>query len=245
MKGRKILGVIRLILLAIVTFPFFTGAFIFRPDLRKDKLAGARYIGKWSRALMALLGFRIQVEGKPPEGNPYLLICNHRSSLDPLVIMSRVPGYPVAKADVSGYPMVGPGAKRVGVIFVEKTNRSSREATKQAIYKAFQEGKSILIFPEGRTHAEQNTVTFQKGAFDQAAALGIPVVPIALDYKYTSDYWDHKETMVQHYFANLAKWRTPVRIRFGTPIKSDNSFTLLRQSQAWIDEVISEFREGW
>ncbi len=245
MNGRKILGILRLTLLGLVTLPYFLGAVILRPDKSRDKLAGAKYIGKWCRSMMSLLGYRIQVKGKAPEGSPYLFVCNHRSSLDPLALMAHVPGYPVSRADVEDYPVVGKGARMLGVIFVEKTNRSSRAATKEAIRRAFEEGKNIVIFPEGKTHAEPSTVTFQKGAYDQAADLGVPVVPVALDYKYTSDYWDHKETMVQHYFKNLAKWKTPIRMRIGKPIESENAFTLLRQSQAWIDEQVSEIRSEW
>ena len=78
---------------------------------------------------MSLLGYRIEVRGKVPEGSPFLFVCNHRSSLDPLALMANVPGYPVSRADVGDYPLVGKGAKTLGVIFVEKTNRSSRAAT--------------------------------------------------------------------------------------------------------------------
>lgn len=245
MLGRKILGIVRLVLLGIITFPYFLISLVVRPDRRKDKMLGARLISSWCQVIVPLMGFSVRSVNKLPSGSPYLFVSNHRSSLDPLILLANVAAYPVSKADVSTYPMVGKGALRAGVIFVEKKNRSSRAATKEAIHAALKAGKSVLIFPEGRTHAEEKTVTFQKGAYDQAADLNVPVVPIALDYRYKSDCWDHKETMVQHYFRNLAKWRTPVSVRYGSPIRSDNSFTLLRQSQAWIDETISDLREQW
>ncbi len=141
--------------------------------------------------------------------------------------------------------MIGQGGHNVGVIFVKKTDKSSRAATKEAMHDALKEGRSILIFPEGRTHNEEKTITFQKGSFDQAALLGVPVVPLALDYQSKDDYWDHTDSMVDHFFKYLSKWKTNVSVSIGEPIVSDNAFTLLRGSQAWIDAEYLKMRKMW
>ena len=102
-----------------------------------------------------------------------------------------------------------------------------------------------MIYPEGKTGAQPLTATFQKGSFDIAAELGIPVIPFVLEYKSLRDYWDHSETMGQHYFNNLAKWRTDIRLSFGDVIHGDNSWTLLRQSQQWMNDEIISLRSDW
>jgi 1-acyl-sn-glycerol-3-phosphate acyltransferase len=245
MTGRKVLGITKLIVLAIMTIPYYLYSQLVDYNKGSNKLKGAALMRRWCRLVVPLMGFSVKREGKLPKGGPYLYVCNHRSSLDPLILLTDVLAYPVSKADVGTYPMVGKGAQTVGVIFVKKTDRSSRQATKETIHASLKEGKSVLIFPEGRTHAKDTTVTFQKGAYEQAADLNVPVVPIAIDYKYTTDYWDHSDTMVDHYFKNLSKWKTPVKIKYGSPIQSDNSFALLRQSQSWINDGITELRAQW
>jgi 1-acyl-sn-glycerol-3-phosphate acyltransferase len=152
---------------------------------------------------------------------------------------------PVSRSDVRNYPFLGKGAELSGIIFVNKESKTSRSATKEAIYQALKEGKSIMIYPEGKTGAQPLTSTFQKGSFDVAAELNIPVVPFVLEYKSLDDYWDHTDTLAVHYFKNLAKARTYLRMSIGEVIQSDNSFSLLRQSQQWINDEIVKLREDW
>ena len=51
--------------------------------------------------------------------------------------------------------------------------------------------------------------------------------------------------MAVHFFKNLAKARTYIRLSVGEAIKGDNSFGLLRQSQQWINDEIIELRKDW
>ena len=199
----------------------------------------------WAKSFMFLLNYKVELRGKFPTDRNYLFVGNHRSSLDPFVCLSYLEANPVSRADVRNYPMLGKGAELSGIIFVNKESRSSRSATKDAIHKSLQEGKSIMIYAEGKTGAQPLTSTFQKGSFEVAAELGIPVIPFALEYKSINDYWDHTDTMAVHYFKNLAKPKTYVRISVGEPIQSDNSWALLRQSQQWINDEIVRLRADW
>jgi hypothetical protein len=89
------------------------------------------------------------------------------------------------------------------------------------------------------------TATFQKGSFEQAAELNVPVVPFAIEYKSIGDYWDHTDGMLLHYLKNLAKPKTLIRLSVGEPIVADTSWTLLRQSQQWINNEIEAMRSDW
>lgn len=245
MTGNKIRGYCRLVPILISTIlAFLTVAFIgILPGNRYKMRLKVRKL--WSKSFVLFLNYKVEVRGKFPTDRNYLFVGNHRSSLDPFVCLAYLEGNPVSRADVRNYPFLGKGAELSGIIFVNKESRTSRSATKEAIHKALSEGKSIMIYPEGKTNAEPLTSTFQKGSFDIAAELGIPVVPFALEYKSLADYWDHSETMAEHYFNHLAKARTYVRMSVGDVIQSDNAFALLRQSQQWINEEIVRLREDW
>ena len=245
MLGNKIRGYIRLFFIVIITFLAFVSVWLagIWPGDRYQLRLKIRKL--WSRCFMVVLNYKIELRGTFPKDRNYLYVGNHRSSMDPFVCLAYLEGNPVSRADVRNYPFLGKGAELSGIIFVNKESRTSRTATKEAIHKAFLEGKSIMIYPEGKTSAEPLTATFQKGSFDIAAELGIPVVPFALEYKSTNDYWDHTDTMAMHYFKNLAKARTYIRLSVGPVITGDTAFSLLRQSQQWINEEIVHLRSDW
>ncbi len=245
MLGNKIRGYTRLIFITLVTILTTLTVIVI------GILPGNRYKMRlrvrrmWSRTFVWILNYKIEVRGKFPADRNYLFVGNHRSSLDPFVCLAYLEANPVSRADVRNYPFLGKGAELSGIIFVNKESRTSRSATKEAIYQALKEGKSVMIYPEGKTNALPLTATFQKGSFDMAAELQVPVIPFVIEYKSLHDYWDHSETMGVHYFKNLAKPRTYVRLSVGEVIQGDNAWTLLRQSQQWINDEIVRLREDW
>ncbi len=245
MLGNKIRGYIRIFLLFLASCVALISVFI-GIVVAKDKYKwGLNVRQRWSKSLMWILGYKVEVRGTYPKDRNYLFVGNHRSSLDPFVCLAHLQANPVSRADVRNYPVVGKGAELTGIIFVDKASRTSRSATKEAIYQALKEGKSVMVYAEGKTGAQPLTATFQKGSFEMAAELNVPIVPFAVEYKSVNDYWDHSETMVQHYFKNLAKPTTHIRMSFGDVIYGDTSWSLLRQSQQWINEEIIRLREDW
>ena len=244
-RGNKIRGYFRLVFIVLATIWAFLSVFFIGilPVKRYPWRLRVRKI--WSKLFVFILNYKVEVRGSFPKDRNYLFVGNHRSSMDPFVCLAYLEANPVSRADVRNYPFLGKGAELSVIIFVDKESRTSRTATKEAIHKALGEGKSIMIYPEGKTHAEPLTTTFQKGSFDMAADLGIPVVPFVIEYKSIADYWDHTDTMGVHYFKNLAKPRTYVRLSVGQVIQGDNAFSLLRQSQQWINEEIVRLREDW
>lgn len=244
----KIRGYTRLILIVVVSAIFLlivtVIAFVVPKKERQYRLGlAARKV--WSRICLFILNFKVEVRGKFPKDRNYLFVGNHRSSLDPFVFLSYGAANPVSRGDVRNYPIIGKGSEITGIIFVDKESRTSRGATKEAIYQALKRGISIMIYPEGKTGSQPLTATFQKGSFEQAAELQVPIVPFAIEYKSLGDYWDHSDTMLDHYLKNLAKHRTDIRLSIGDPIHGDNSWSLLRQSQQWINDEIVRLREDW
>ncbi|MEO5907155.1 MAG: lysophospholipid acyltransferase family protein, partial [Saprospiraceae bacterium] len=246
MFGNKIRGYGRLILIAILSFLFFLIVIVLGILPIKTKYTYGLNIRRvWSRICLWILNYKVEFIGQVPTDRNYLFVGNHRSSLDPFVFLAYGAANPVSRGDVRKYPIVGKGAEITGVIFVDKESKSSRGATKEAIYQALKNGKSVMIYPEGKTGSQPLTATFQKGSYEQAAELGVPVVPFAIEYKDLRDYWDHTDSMLIHYLKYLAKPKTIIRFSIGQPLVGDNSWTLLRQSQQWVNEEIERMRADW
>lgn len=198
----------------------------------------------WCIIAMKLLGVKIESSGKPCE-EPCIYVCNHRSYFDPLATFLIIKALPVAKEELSTWPLIGAGAKATGIVFVKRESSRSRKQTLGAMGKALNDGFSILIYPEGTTHDEDKTINFQKGAFKLAAKMNVPITPIAQDYKERTDAWIGNDTFVPHFLRCFGKWQTFIKIRFGKPLKSEDWQVLLNESKDWMDVELISIKESW
>ena len=197
----------------------------------------------WARWFLPAIGVRIRVEGQPPD-YPCLLMCNHRSYLDPIVLLCDAEAMPVSKAEVARWPIVGYGARTSGTVFLQRENLQSRKNALHEIGAAVKNGFSVILFPEGTTHAQASTSAFKKGGFQLAAAEQIPVVPVALEYGSIADYWIGDDTFVPHFLQRFGERHMRVLVRYGPPLRSPDMAELLHDTQAWIDARIPEMRQA-
>ncbi|MDX1476821.1 MAG: lysophospholipid acyltransferase family protein [Saprospiraceae bacterium] len=237
----KILAVMRIVgvLLALA---FYLGRLMLLSVMfgRKDE-RGFRFRRKFANAALRILGVRLIVRGTPATETA-LYVSNHRSLVDPLIELSLIDAFVVSKAEVSGYPLVGRGARETGVIFVQRQKTSSRAAARLAIRRALSDGKSVLIYPEGTTSKAETTQAFRLGSFQVAAELGVPVVPVAVDYADPGNYW-FEMPMLPFFLRKFSKKRTRAAVSIGTPIVSADPLALAEQARDWIGHEIHLLRQ--
>src|SRR5215472_9450640 len=101
------------------------------------------------RIVRALLGLRIYVKGAAPSIRPLIVIANHTSWLDIIVISSLLPAIFVTKREVAGWPVFGRLAKLKPSIFVDRNRRLQVLKTINCISTALTGGEAVAIFPEG------------------------------------------------------------------------------------------------
>jgi len=132
--------------------------------------------------------FRLKVIGMEnlPKGEPYMVIANHQSWLDPLVIMAYLPATPqvVVVAEKHGTTNISWISKIIRifgnpVIGISRGNNNSRISGIKEMMKAVKQGKVLVVFPEGRlSRGEGEMYPFYPGAFLVSKKLGLPIVPI-------------------------------------------------------------------
>jgi 1-acyl-sn-glycerol-3-phosphate acyltransferase len=130
------------------------------------------------RVLLRLcFGFRIEGAAHIPPG-PALIVANHPSALDPLVLAAALPrrGLFVAAAEFLTMPLVGWAMRAYGVIPVHR-GQVDLSVVKEAI-RALEAGALVAIFPEGRISPEGGVV--KAGAGVLAARAAVPTVPAAI-----------------------------------------------------------------
>ncbi len=138
----------------------------------------------WSRLNAFLTPMFVQVTGKEniQKGRSYVIISNHQSLYDIFLIYGWL-GIDIKwimKKELARMPGVGIGSKKVGHIFLDRSNpRVALESLNEAKRKLVN-GTSVVIFPEGTRSKTGEIGTFKKGAFKLALDLALPVLPITL-----------------------------------------------------------------
>ena len=211
--------------------------------VKHTKEKGFRLRRQWARLGTRILGIKNTIEGSA-ELEPALYVINHRSLVDPMIIAPYLNAFVVAKAEVASYPVLGYGAAKTGIVFVKRDNKDSRSATIDTIREVLKRGDNVMIFPEGTINLYKLTKEYKLGSFRVAAELGVPIIPVVLEYRDDKDLWT-KEKMIPQFLKQFGAWNTYTKTRIGDPIYGTDGIELMEKAQAWTDAVLTEMHEGW
>lgn len=156
-------------------------------------------------SFMRMLGGYIHVHQKNNQPLPkqYLLISNHPSGYDLLLINSLFKVKPLAQHGVRKWFLIGRIAESIGTVFVKRDDKNSRNSAKEACRQGLKEGKSVLIYPEGGCYGK-NLNTFKNGAFELSLTSNTPIVPVYLLYEAENCFeWGWDDSLPKHLFDLL------------------------------------------
>jgi 1-acyl-sn-glycerol-3-phosphate acyltransferase len=130
--------------------------------------------------------YEIDDRGKLDRKRKYIFCANHFSYLDiPTMGLNPVNAIFVGKNDMEKVPLFGFMYRRLHIT-VNRENFRSRGNTMIASMKAIDEGKSLVIFPEGGMLTQQapQMIPFKDGAFRTAIEKQIPIVPVTIPFNW-------------------------------------------------------------
>lgn len=136
----------------------------------------------WALKLLALWGVHLHVVGQPVVSGPALIVSNHISWLDILVIHAARFCRFVSKSDIRSWPIVGPLATGAGTLYIERTSRKDALRMVHDMADAMKEGDVIAVFPEGTTSDGRELLPFHANLIQSAIAAGVPVQPMSLRF---------------------------------------------------------------
>jgi 1-acyl-sn-glycerol-3-phosphate acyltransferase len=136
----------------------------------------------WSVRMLALLNVRLEVRGAPPERGPVLLVANHISWLDILVMHAARYCRFVSKADIKRWPLIGALATGGGTIYIERESRRDALRVVHAMAAALQQGEVVAVFPEGTTGDGIDLLPFHANLIQAAIVARAPAQPVALSF---------------------------------------------------------------
>lgn len=170
---------IKLARLAVHLFSGLVVAFTRYPGYSTQRRRAA--MRQWSSRLLGILGMRVARGSHPPLPICCLLVSNHVSWTDIVVIASRFPAVFVAKSEIRNWPLVGTLCHRAGTVFIERGSHSSARDTNRRLQSSLADGP-VAVFPEGTTTHGDRVGHFHSALFQPVIDAQGTVQPLAIRY---------------------------------------------------------------
>lgn len=196
----------------------------------------------YHRMLRALIGVRIHEIGKRSTDFPLLILANHASWLDIVVITSLTPAVFVAKKEVAGWPIFGWLAKLQRTVFIDRERRHRTGAATQEIAERLIGGDAVVLFAEGTSSDGNRILPFRSaliGAVHHAIGSSthherVTVQPLSLAYVNLNGLplgrafrsrvaWYGDADLVPHLVGVCSAGAVDVTVSWGEPVSYDMS----------------------
>ncbi|MBD3669703.1 MAG: 1-acyl-sn-glycerol-3-phosphate acyltransferase [Gammaproteobacteria bacterium] len=196
------------------------------------QVRGKREVQRWKQKLLKILHIEVEVRGQLP-GQAVLLVANHMTWLDIMVLGSVQPYHFLSKSEVSHWPLIGGLVAMSGTLFIDRSNRRSMRHSLKAIIKRLQRGHSVVIFPEGTTRA-CGLNPFKTGLFASAGDAPVKVQPVLIEYCYrgqpdTSIAYVDDDNFFINLMQQAAKDKIHVRLHYLPVIEPHHDRRVLAQ----------------
>lgn len=140
------------------------------------------HVQAWASGMLGRLHVKLVVHGTPPTVGPVLLVSNHISWLDILVLHAAQHCRFVSKSDVRHWPLLGRLATGAGTLYVERRSRRDAMRVVHAMAQALRDGEILAIFPEGTTGDGTELLPFHANLLQAAISTNVPIHPVALRF---------------------------------------------------------------
>ncbi|MDO9106395.1 MAG: lysophospholipid acyltransferase family protein [Methylovulum sp.] len=137
---------------------------------------------QWLRWFSKIVNLQIIKEGELPE-QPAIVVSNHISWLDIIVIGQYLPAYFVAKSDILSWPVIGYLSRQAGTIFIRRGDKKHILATAEKMVWLLKQNSNIIAFPEGTTTKGDEVLGFHASLFQPALLTKSTIQPVAIQYQ--------------------------------------------------------------
>ncbi len=201
---------------------------------------------------LAALNVEVSVTSQLPSGG--LIVSNHLSYLDILVLSAAVPCVFVSKAEVEGWPIFGRYARWAGTLFVRRHDRADAARANVRVTESLKNRVPVVLFPEGTTTAGHSVLRFHATMLQPAIDSCVLITPCAIAYELDDGdvgqdvCWWGDMPLLPHLWNLLGKKAIRARIAFGAPIlaSGDRKFLghTLHERVVWLRAGLSTRQEN-
>jgi 1-acyl-sn-glycerol-3-phosphate acyltransferase len=151
----------------------------------------AQHIAQWAQDFLRILQVDLRTTGSVIVAGPLLVVANHISWLDILVMLAVQPVRFVSKADIKHWPLIGWLATHAGTLYIARESRRDALRVVHHVAEALREIPAstskpspsiIAVFPEGTTSDGSTVLPFHANLIQAAISAHAPVQAVALSY---------------------------------------------------------------
>jgi 1-acyl-sn-glycerol-3-phosphate acyltransferase len=181
----------------------------------------ALWLQESARMALGCLDIETQVEGEPPSCG--MVVANHLSYLDIVLISAVMPCFFVAKIEVDRWPFFGRAARMGGTIFLDRTSPASAMSAAEQIADRLTLPVPVLLFPEGTSTDGSQVLRFHSRLIDPATIAGAPITAAAIRYVIEGGVeerelcWYGDESFLTHLWKVLGVAGFSAQLWFGEP----------------------------
>jgi 1-acyl-sn-glycerol-3-phosphate acyltransferase len=193
----------------------------------------SKNVGKWSARALKRMNFEIEVFGRDEKmmrEKNFLIISNHLSYLDILVMSSIQPTVFVTSVDMGEVFFLGTMAELGGSIFIERRHRGQIDRDLGVMSNALRAGHNVMLYPEGTSSNGQQLLPFKKSLMMAAVEAECDVLPVCIKYTEIDGEpfgvknadkvcWYGDMTFGPHFLGLFGLKRVKVELHFLDPIK--------------------------
>jgi 1-acyl-sn-glycerol-3-phosphate acyltransferase len=176
----------------------------------------------WLKIFSAIVNLSITQEGELPK-QATLIVSNHISWLDIIVIGQYLPAYFVAKSDILSWPIIGYLSKQGGTIFIRRGDKKHIKATTEKMVWVLKQNSTIIAFPEGTTTKGDEVLGFHASLFQPALLTKSAIQPVVIQYQGAAKKqapFIGEDDFIPHLIKMLSMDKIEVRVCFLPLIKS-------------------------
>lgn len=212
---------------------------------------GAAVQGAWAATIARCLGVRVAPHPPPPRGR-YLIVSNHVSYLDILVLATVFRGRFVAKSEIAGWPAVGWLARSVGTLFIDQTKKRDVLRVGEELQRTLASGVSVFVFPEAGASRGARIEPFKSSLLAGPARESIACLPVVLRYE-TDAPWGEAWTvcwwggmgLYQHVHRMLRLGGVRAVVRWADePLVEPDRKRLAERLRAGMEQLFVPIRQG-
>lgn len=182
-----LIGILRLFLFSLMVISFAIGTFLLRRKQRHMPQAAALIetalrASRYSRWGIHLFHIQVRIVGRPSR-QPAMVIANHMSYIDPIVMTAANPAVYVTSKETERMPILGGIAAGAGCVFVDRKN--ARNAAKDMGHLAglLQAGCPVTVYPEATSTNGSGVKAFHGTLLEAALRADVPIQPGIFHYK--------------------------------------------------------------
>lgn len=210
--------------------------------------------------LRLILNIKVTVAGDEGqlERGGYVIIANHVSYIDGIVLGSIFPLLFVSKREVKNWPIVGQWNVLCGTIFINRQRKGLVGALIRELTRKLKHEANILLFPEGTSTNGEKMLPFQTVPLAAPLRSRSIIVPVTVTYKTIDDrpvtamnrdlvYWYGDMEFVSHFWNLLGLRGVEVLVTIQPKIECfdypDNSIGRKKLAEDCYNRVLGRWTE--